>query len=297
VLAFLVYQEVPLSREDLINLLASSEDENEVTKDTISFAIDRLMPVMTSVGADDFARPCHKSFLDFMTDIASLLDRDTTDVSQNKIHTFLESRSPEWTRSKQQCRLTQACLQLMNKSLKFNICGIQTSYGRNDDIPGIVNIIKENITLSLEYACQYWGVHLEDIDEAERGIFLRQMRPHLDKFFGEHALHWMEVLSVTESIGWGAQSLRCLSDSFKEIDSAFSSLVSEASKFLSSVRTVIATSVPHIYISALPFAPKNSRFANAISTKTFCQWYWDMEIGQTTAILTKCSVQSLIRYY
>jgi len=77
----------------------------------------------------------------------------------------------------------------------------------------------------------------------------------------------MEVLSVTESIGWGAQSLRCLSDSFKEIDSAFSSLVSEASKFLSSVRTVIATSVPHIYISALPFAPKNSRFANAISTK------------------------------
>ena len=80
-------------------------------------------------------------------------------------------------------------LNVMQKELRFNICGLSTSYQRNVNIECIELKIQESIPEALQYACQFWGHHLTSIKyNAELSKVVQQFL--LDKF-----LFWLEVLS------------------------------------------------------------------------------------------------------
>jgi hypothetical protein len=48
----------------------------------------------------------------------------------------------------------------MQEKLIFNICRIETSYDRNDNIPNLDARIQEAIPSSHSYACRFWAGHL-----------------------------------------------------------------------------------------------------------------------------------------
>lgn len=91
--------------------------------------------------------------------------------------------------------IARACLHTMNNLLRFNIYSIPSSYVENSN--PCIQILVENaqsngqITSALTYACSHWAYHssfaLSDVAE-----LILQVLEH-------HALHWLEVLSLTGS--------------------------------------------------------------------------------------------------
>jgi len=87
---------------------------------------------------------------------------------------------------------------LWNGDLKFNICGIETSYYRNKDIEGVQERIEQVITPALMYASRYWADHLESgsVSEADLHPFVGRVRD----FFTRRFLYWIEVFSLKEQM-------------------------------------------------------------------------------------------------
>jgi len=90
--------------------------------------------------------------------------------------------------------LAYGCFQIMERELRFNICGIETSYYRNRDIDGIHERADEAITPGLAYASRYWADHLES-------GFIRESGSHclvdsVTNFINHRFLYWIEVFSV-----------------------------------------------------------------------------------------------------
>jgi hypothetical protein len=94
------------------------------------------------------------------------------------------------------CRLATACFVIMRDRLRFNICGLKTSYYKNKAINRINELVDENITTDIMYSCQYWAGHLDlgvtamsntDDFPGEMRIFLR-----------ERFLFWLEVFSLKD---------------------------------------------------------------------------------------------------
>jgi hypothetical protein len=53
-----------------------------------------------------------------------------------------------------------ACLKVMTKQLRFNICKLEDSRLPNADIKDLASRIKENISDALQYSSLYWSNHV-----------------------------------------------------------------------------------------------------------------------------------------
>jgi len=86
----------------------------------------------------------------------------------------------------------------MKDGLKFNICGLDTSYLRNDDVEGLSKHIETKITGPLLYSCRFWAAHCRDTADAQDGrdTLLQQVRDFLHHRF----LYWLEVMSLTKGV-------------------------------------------------------------------------------------------------
>jgi hypothetical protein len=98
-----------------------------------------------------------------------------------------------------------ACLKVMTKQLRFNICKLEDSRLPNADIKDLPSRIKENISDALQYSSLYWSNHVcftpdkGDLDMLEK----------LKEFFGGlYGLFWVEVLSLMGMVRIGVLSLR-----------------------------------------------------------------------------------------
>jgi hypothetical protein len=100
----------------------------------------------------------------------------------------------------QQRLLTIRCLETMEKFLTINICNINPSL-LNSEVQDLQARIATNIPESLQYACQFWADHLENV-ELDIEIF-----GQVKVFFYRHLLQWLEVLSLLDFIG---HTFRCL---------------------------------------------------------------------------------------
>lgn len=90
-------------------------------------------------------RPLHTSLLDFF------ISPEQKPGSQNRYYIDTSDQSS----------FAHACLRFMNRMLRFNICGLETSHLRNRDVPNLNSRVAEAIPLHLSYACCFWGYHLE----------------------------------------------------------------------------------------------------------------------------------------
>ena len=128
-------------------------------------------------------RPLHASFYDYLLD---------------------EKRSGEFFIQQVDVHhnLVIASLSMMHTSLRFNICGLETSYLPNAKIADLDKRVKENIPPHVMYACRFWATHLQD---AEFDVGLAKL---VGQFIsGEQVLFWLEALGVSKFIKDGYWAL------------------------------------------------------------------------------------------
>ena len=144
----------------------------------VSFVLDFMASLLAGVTDESTpVRPLHASFYDF------LLDRKRSReffVEQHDVHHDL----------------AVASLSVMQAGLRFNICGLETSYLFNSEVVGLEKKVEENIPPHLLYSCRFWATHLEDAG-FDAGL-LQQVRRLIT---GVEILFWLEALGVSKYIG------------------------------------------------------------------------------------------------
>jgi hypothetical protein len=100
--------------------------------------------------------------------------------------------------AKQNSILAERCFKIMKLTLRFNICGLESSFVFDRDIPGLSDRVDQAVSTCLFYACRYWGEHLVRAGPATDLI------ASLKYFLSRHILFWMEVLNLKGCMSTGA---------------------------------------------------------------------------------------------
>ncbi|KAF8815814.1 WD40 repeat-like protein [Phlegmacium glaucopus] len=259
----------PLSLNSLTALRQYSLGDRD-DDDSVIVIVRQLGSLLSNVTLADQTLPIvplHTSFRDFLID-------------KKMSGTFYHIDLGEAHR-----QLAHSCLGLMLHDLRFNICKLESSYLPNSKIPDLDIRVNAYIPPALFYACCFWDDHLE------RLVFEQDLLAKLRSLFEDKFLFWLEVLSLKRSVAHATPALSTLkkwlpSDQHHEASSdgveAFQGLVIDASAFLRYFGIIIAKSAPHIYVSALPFAPLSSQvskhyssiFSNTLSVKRGQLSHW-----------------------
>jgi hypothetical protein len=138
--------------------------------------------------------PFHASFPDFVT--------DPTRCSPKNCPSF-----PALIPSEGHKMLALKCLEHMNRTLKYNICGIpkERIWSRRETTNSREGSGK--ISDALKYSCLYWASHLAEVQASGTDLV-----PTLRHFLHKHLLHWIECLSILGELQTGLKSLESASD-------------------------------------------------------------------------------------
>ncbi|TFK64299.1 hypothetical protein BDN72DRAFT_925749 [Pluteus cervinus] len=222
----------PLSIDTLIQLLHPVISWNGIKK-----AIQSLMALL-SINSNRKVQILHPSLADY---ILSETSRGTSFyINALQMHSFLYQQSG---------------YKLLSQ-LKFNICDLRTSHLRNNQVHDLDQRISLNISQELQYSVQYWIYHLirsSDLDKVEDNHILSQL------LIGWTTIHWIECMSLLGKLKFCLTSLQQLQVWLKkEISSNFVVYIHDICNFITKFYIPIQVSSPHIYLSALPFCPKQS---------------------------------------
>ncbi|KEP44958.1 WD40-repeat protein (notchless protein), related protein, partial [Rhizoctonia solani 123E] len=147
------------------------------------------------------------------------------------------------------------CLQVMQRDLCFNICKLETSHQLNSEVPDLKKRIDTHIGPALRYACMHWIDHF--ITSPTQAL-VEAIHKLME---GPQLMYWIEVLSLLGRIDVATEGLFKLAavdlTRFSESGQVVS-WATYARRFILSFYDPITTSTPHLYISALAFAPQDS---------------------------------------
>ncbi|KZS87696.1 WD40 repeat-like protein [Sistotremastrum niveocremeum HHB9708] len=266
----------PLPVSDLIALRAPSEKPE--TTDTI---LKWMGSVLTGVspGSQGRVQAFHTSFRDF------LFDKHRSGIF------FIDPPTHHLS-------LAKACLTVLNKELRFNICELETSYmARHPNADVFGDRIRQHISGPLLYASEFWSHHVAEVTGEADPTLIELVQEFIDMKF----LFWLELLGLTQKIYWAGGAMRTLVNwaSSYHIDSLVH-FGTDAERFISNFAEVIARSPPHLYISVLPFAPESSvvsqqylsLFGNTIGAQSGKQQVWS-EVVRTFASRTESGAQCI----
>jgi hypothetical protein len=90
-----------------------------------------------------------------------------------------------------QHELVHRCLQLLNKNLCHDVCGIRSPGLANAEIQNLPDRLNRSVPEAVRYACQFWQVHL-----IGDGSLAESVTAALLRLCTDHLLHWLEVLSL-----------------------------------------------------------------------------------------------------
>ncbi|THH13419.1 hypothetical protein EW146_g6789, partial [Bondarzewia mesenterica] len=227
VVGAIIFAKTPLRRSDLISLLGQSPI-------AVDFVCDRLQSVLDNPSlADEVLRFNHASFADY------LLAPECPDMFRIE-------------RMTQEQRMALNCFRVMEAELRFNICNLETSHLLNDDVHDLSARVERAISPSLSYSCRFWADHLRFV-KCDGAVL-----DALEKFLHMQFLFWLEAVSLLKEVSTASQALKYLMEWSKIQDISVYEFAADALKFVSNFGTVISQSATHIYLSALPFAPKGS---------------------------------------
>ncbi|KAF5361992.1 hypothetical protein D9756_002766 [Leucocoprinus leucothites] len=159
-------------------------------------------------------------------------------------------REPE-----QQRQLSTLCLTTMSKQLRFNICDLETSSLKNADMPDIESKVMAGISSLLSYSCCFAAEHLCHTAFDER------LMDDVRVVFKEKLLYWLEAMSLLREMNRVVPILRAVVDWITARDGDLTEFIRDALRFVTAFTIPIMQSAPHIYLSALPFAPEESLVA------------------------------------
>jgi hypothetical protein len=123
--------------------------------------------------------------------------------------------------------MAKGCIQVMLSELKFNICGLESSFLLNSQVSDLEDRISTCISKQLQYSCVHWPTHV-----------VNSGRPSLDPQVTDsirrictipYPLYWMEVVSALRNVPKALSTLQDVKDwvlvSLIPIHLAFRSLV------------------------------------------------------------------------
>ncbi|KEP45895.1 putative vegetative incompatibility protein HET-E-1 [Rhizoctonia solani 123E] len=150
------------------------------------------------------------------------------------------------------------CMSTMEHELRFNICDLETSHLLNSKVSDLESKIEANISGQLAYSCVYWINHVMDCDDK---AVARSVANILDN---PRLLYWLEVLSVLRRVDVAVKELRELSRWLMSYQRDIAHYTWDAYRFVFAFSDPIIASAPHIYISALPLAPRQSEVSRRL---------------------------------
>ncbi|KAJ3118582.1 hypothetical protein HK098_005901, partial [Nowakowskiella sp. JEL0407] len=219
ILSAIVVVRTPVSDDALAKLFGTTLGDVRTTLSSIGSLLNI---------SDKSIQVIHKSFADFLksptrcTDPRFLINIPTTNL-------FLALR----------------CLDSMNTTLHCNIGG----YDVKD--PG--SKPTKDIPEHLAYSSKYWISHLMTSDLTS---IPTDIESSLKTFTFTHALHWIEVLSLTDSLPVAQVQLARFLLNIK--NERIATLLRDVPRFVNEFRTPIAESAIHVYYSALTMCPEDT---------------------------------------
>ncbi|KAG8792121.1 hypothetical protein FRC12_007121 [Ceratobasidium sp. 428] len=159
--------------------------------------------------------------------------------------------------------LAECSLRTMLAELRFNICELETSHILNVDVPSLAQRVQAAVPGYLQYSCLHWYSH---IAQSEIDFIADKLELFI---FGDSLLYWIEVLSLLDKLEVASTSMLGLSLT-KESPQRLvgcSKYANDVYRFVLSFYDAISASTPHLYISALPFAPRLSKLGRAMRSR------------------------------
>jgi hypothetical protein len=159
-----------------------------ITLKNLLATLSSVLVVPADTSDRDAIRPFHQSFIDFVL------------LHSNDVHHKL-AIDPAVA----DAHVAGYCFGLLNKRLRYNICGIEDPSIFNDEISDFNILVSHHISLALRYASLFWPVHwishmnksrtvsATNVSQTEAMITLPS---GLHDFCDSHLLHWIEVLSL-----------------------------------------------------------------------------------------------------
>ncbi|KAG9123473.1 hypothetical protein FRC07_014898 [Ceratobasidium sp. 392] len=197
----------PLPVEVLSELLAG-----RLKRNVLQSVVDTLGSVLyVDDQRSSAVRVYHPSFADYLT----------TPSRSKRFYVEVERRNAE---------IFESCMNVMILELGFNICGLESSYKYNRDVPDLAERVDAAISQRLQYSCVYWTSHLVDCTRDDTTV----QTPLLNEIIaGLRALYWIEVLSLMGRTFYDP----------------------------------ISQSTPHLYLSGLAFLPARTRIKELRQTR------------------------------
>ncbi|KIJ40581.1 hypothetical protein M422DRAFT_173569, partial [Sphaerobolus stellatus SS14] len=221
---------MPLISLQILYTFSYPDSEEDITE-----FLPYLGSLLTGTNGSGPVHPVHTSVRDYFTDIEG-----------NKEYGI--------SLSAYEACIASGLLCLLNSKLKFNMWQIKTSYLQNADNQELQTVIANpNVLVSWEviYASCYLGKHLARLPKALPSEQVAGFQKGLDIFLKEKILFWFEILGAQKAIGVGVTSL-------SEIETSLIGLARDAINLMRMAGSVIQDATAHLYISVLPFLPKNS---------------------------------------
>ncbi|GAB1527962.1 hypothetical protein RhiTH_011151 [Rhizoctonia solani] len=151
--------------------------------------------------------------------------------------------------------LSKHCFDIMHDQLRFNICGIETSFIADSEVKDLKARINRSISPTLSYAAHHWGHHVA------KSTHCGETQTKLEEFFSNQLLFWMEVLSLKGTLDMGIAMLSLVKPwlTAKKSPSNLIKTLDDSWIFVSTFAAGSGSqSTPHIYISALAFCHPSS---------------------------------------
>ena len=170
-----VYQPLSMTSFNTMYQHAASDGVNlDIVQDVFVIVehLGSLLSNVTPSTSEHPVFPLHTSFRDFLTN----------PKRSGKFYVNLDNAHDE---------LVYATLRTMQEMLRFNICGLETSYQLNSDVLDLRDRIERCIPSALSYSCRFWAEHIARVSKFNVKL-LRCVKKLMDEKF----LFWLEVLSV-----------------------------------------------------------------------------------------------------
>ncbi|KAH9172517.1 hypothetical protein EDB89DRAFT_2229320 [Lactarius sanguifluus] len=205
--------------------IPTSDPDIPVTPEDVDDLRSKLAAVITVDPETEALHVCHPSFLDFVE---------------------TQARSQEfWMKPEAlDTMMARRCFDIMKANLKFNICGLESSHRRHDEIPDL----KLRIPQELQYSAVYWLDHLFR-SGGSHDVKLQDAHEFL---YHERLFYWLEVLSVISEVNAATKTLQNLmtaasSKANPEFYQPFRNILD----CVLLLHEPMSVSVPHIYISSV----------------------------------------------
>ncbi|KAK6518911.1 hypothetical protein TWF281_003601 [Arthrobotrys megalospora] len=198
--------------------------------DITNLVIENLGSVLGTYDTGDI-RLLHPSFRDFLLTDTRCRDH-RFQVDEEQAHKTL----------------TERCLELLNTSLRKNMCNLRFASTHKGEIQA--DKINSCLPPPVQYACRYWVRHLR------KGNSRIEANGLVHMFLQRHTLHWFEALSLLGALSEGITMIEDLFPILGDSKGALHSLVYCAKRFILFHRSIIERYPLEIYWSCLLFSPK-----------------------------------------